>query len=410
MGKRVGRKSVIVFGLVALLITLPLTVASAAKLKVGFLADFTGPAAVMSAPAANGVMDYLKYVNDKKGGVSGNPIDIDWLDAKFKPALALDAYHRMVDQNALCVVAMNSPYVKGTMPFIVKDKMPLVTLANNLPFVYKVTPKFPSEWVYGTGGCAAEEYTSFVQWALDNWGKNRPIRLVLAYPDNSYGKALLQAFPEWVQKKQGVEVVGKEIVPMNPDDATPYLVKIKGHNPDYVLLRLMANGIAIFLKDAPRVGMKAPIIGNYVGKSGDIERLVASPELLDQFMIANLFGVLEDKGSWGMDLAKKLAQKYQGKELKKIGSMYWWGVGVGMIIEEALRVAVKSVGAEKLNSALMKEKGFDSVANLDTGGIMGTVTIKPGDHRSIVQHRIIGYQKGKLKILRNWADNVSILK
>jgi len=410
MEKRLGTKLGIILAMAALLIMLPLTDSHAVKLKVGVLADFTGAAAVMSAPAANGTMDYLKHVNENLKGIFGNPIDIDWLDCKFKPSLATDAYHRMKDQNALCVLAVNSPYVRGTMPFIVKDKMPLITLANNLPFVYKVTPKFPSEWVYGTGGCAAEEYTSFVLWALKNWKKDRPIRLVLAYPDNSYGKALLQGFPKWVEKKKGVEVVGKEIVPMNPDDATSYLIKIKKYNPDYVLLRCMANGIAIFLKDAKQVGMKAPIIGNYVGKPGDIERLVASRDLLDGFMIANLYGVLEDKGSWGMALAEKVAQQYQKKSLKSLGSMYWWGVGVGMIVEEALRVAVEKVGAEKLTSAIFKESGLDKVNNLDTGGIMGTITIRPGDHRSIVQHRIIGYQNGKLKILQGWTDNEPFIK
>ena len=410
MGKRIWSKSGITLMLVALLIVLPVTFSYAAKLKVGILADYTGAAAVMSGPAANGMMDYLKHVNETKGGVKGNIIDIDWLDCKFKPSLALNAYHRMKDQNALVLCAVNSPYVKAAMPFIVKDKMPMMTLANNLPFVYKVSEKFPSEWVYGTGSCAAEEYTSFVLWALDKWKENRPMRLVLAYPDNSYGKALLQGFPGWVEKKKGVEIVGQEIVPMNPDDATSFLVKIKKYKPDYVLLRCMANGIAIFLRDAKRVGMKAPIIGNYVGKPGDIERLIASRDLLDGFMIANFYGVLEDKGAWGMDLARKISEKYQKKPLQDMGSMYWWGVGVGMIIEEALRLAVEAVGPEKITSAIMKEKGLDRVTNLDTGGIMGTVTIKAGDHRSVVQHRIISYKNGKLVVLRDWTDNVPFIK
>ena len=244
-------------------------------------------------------------------------------------------------------------------------------------------------------------------WIMENWKEKRKPRLALFLGNYASGRSPKLA--KWYCEKKGVEVVGKEIVPFNPDDATPYLIKIKKYKPDYVLLRLMANGAAIFLKDSRQVGLKAPIVGNYIAKPGDIERLVASRDLLDGFMLANLFGVLEDKGAWGMDLAREICKEYRKKSLPEMGSMYWWGVGVGMIVEEALRVAVKSVGAKNMTSAIMKEKGLDEVTNLDTGGILGTVTIKAGDHRSIVQHRIIGYKNGNLKVLRDWTDNAPFI-
>lgn len=155
--------------------------------------------------------------------------------------------------------------------------------------------------------------------------------------------------------------------------------------------------------------MKAPIVGNYVGKPGDIEKLVPSAQLMDQYMVANLFGVLEDKGAWGMELAEKIAQKYQSKSLKAMGDMYWWGVGDGIVIEEALRLAIEAHGAQNLSSGIVKEKGFDRIKDLDTGGLIGSVTITPIDHRGIIQHRIIGYENGKLKVLRGWANNTSIV-
>jgi len=163
MEKRNWTKSGIILVVAALLATFTMTASNATTLKVGIIADFTGTASVTSGPLALGMIDYLKYVNDSKKGVEGNLIDIDWVDGKFKTSLAPEAYHRMKGQNALTVVAVNSPYVKGVMPFIVKDQMPLMTVANNLPFVYKVDPNFPSEWVYSSGGCAAEEYTEFVR-------------------------------------------------------------------------------------------------------------------------------------------------------------------------------------------------------------------------------------------------------
>lgn len=427
MAKAIWTKPVIVFILAILLVaasllgacssddeTAPTKTDEAAaeatpvSLKIGFIGDFTGATATFGATAAGGFIDYFKYLNESKGGINGNPVDMDWVDCKFETSLALEAYHRMVEQNALCIAAVNSPYVAAAMPFLAKNEMPFLTFSNNLPFVHDENPDIPNAYLYGISSCAPEEYTSFIEWALERWEEDRPMRLVLVYPDNSYGLAMLDGFPEWVQERDNVEIVEEVTVEMNLNDASAALVKVKKANPDYILVRLMANGIVVFLKDAQEAGVDAPVIGNYISRPSDVKRMATSPDHLDQYMMANFFGMMEDE-SEGMDMARELAQKYQGKPVEDLGALYWWGMGAAMIVEESLRLAIEAEGAENLNSSIVKQKGFDKVTNLDTKGLAGSVTITSTDHRSVVQHRIVGFENGEAKVLRDWTDNAPIV-
>ena len=57
---------------------------SAKDIKVGFVCNLTGPASSWGQFHAKGQKDYTRYVNDLKGGIAGQKIDLTVVDHAYK--------------------------------------------------------------------------------------------------------------------------------------------------------------------------------------------------------------------------------------------------------------------------------------------------------------------------------------
>ena len=58
--------------------------ASAKPIKVGAIINLTGPASSWGQYHAKGHQDYTRYVNEVKGGIGGNKIDLTLVDHAYK--------------------------------------------------------------------------------------------------------------------------------------------------------------------------------------------------------------------------------------------------------------------------------------------------------------------------------------
>ena len=55
----------------------------------------TGPYAVTGAPAANGIVDYLKMINARDGGIGGIKIAYEECETAYKPDRFIECYERL---------------------------------------------------------------------------------------------------------------------------------------------------------------------------------------------------------------------------------------------------------------------------------------------------------------------------
>src|SRR3990172_10388134 len=66
---------------------------SAATIKVGHLADLTGPTGEVGKPYAQGVQDYKDWVN-RNGGINGKQIDMAMFDYAYDKNKAVNQYKK----------------------------------------------------------------------------------------------------------------------------------------------------------------------------------------------------------------------------------------------------------------------------------------------------------------------------
>ena len=80
-------------------------VASAKAIKVGAAINMTGPASTWGQFHAKGQQDYFRYVNEVKGGVAGNRIEMSLVDTAYKVPEAVAAVRKFAVQEKVDMIA-----------------------------------------------------------------------------------------------------------------------------------------------------------------------------------------------------------------------------------------------------------------------------------------------------------------
>src|SRR5271157_577725 len=79
--------------------------AQAKTIKVGAAINLTGPASTWGQFHEKGQRDYFRYVNEVKGGVFGNKIEMISVDTAYKVPEAQAAVNRFVLQDKVDMIA-----------------------------------------------------------------------------------------------------------------------------------------------------------------------------------------------------------------------------------------------------------------------------------------------------------------
>ncbi|HYY89453.1 MAG TPA: ABC transporter substrate-binding protein [Chloroflexota bacterium] len=192
----------------------------AAPIKLGVLADVSGPFAPQGAEMRINTDLAVKQWNDT-GGVDGRPVQADFFDPKSDPTQALQAATRFVQQDRVDVLV-------GAVG------------SNECAAVQELAPKLGVVYVTSSG-CAAEEITAktcnqytfrFVPQGKQSLGPLAryvvnaigPTWAVI-YPDYAFGQSQLAAFSEGVRQAAGAVSV-QVPVPLSETNLTPYVTRL----------------------------------------------------------------------------------------------------------------------------------------------------------------------------------------
>ncbi|MCZ6632076.1 MAG: ABC transporter substrate-binding protein, partial [bacterium] len=116
------------------------------SVKVGMIADLTGPIAFVGQEATAGARIYLQHINEQ-GGVHGRKIELIVEDDGYQPPRTIAAFRKLVDRDRIfCFVGnIGSPTTVATFPFVKRERIPLILpLSGATPMT---TP--PKRYVFG---------------------------------------------------------------------------------------------------------------------------------------------------------------------------------------------------------------------------------------------------------------------
>ena len=109
--------------LTILAFTATLGTASAAY-KVGVLSDLTGPTSSVGAPYAEGIKDYVAWLNDN-GGIDGEPVELIQVDYAYNVQQALAAYKRFTSSGIVAMQGWGTGDTEALVKFVARDNIPV---------------------------------------------------------------------------------------------------------------------------------------------------------------------------------------------------------------------------------------------------------------------------------------------
>src|SRR6476620_3592066 len=230
--------------------TLALVTAPAASqpaVKIGVIAEFSGPFADYGTQIVNGMKTYLKLHGDTFGGRKVEFIQRDTTGAA--PDIAKRLAQELITRDNVDILAGFglTPNALAVAPIDAEAKKPMVIMnaatsiiTTRSPYIVRVSHTLP------------QDTQPIAQWAAKN-GIKRAYTLVSDYgPGIDAEGAFVKAF-----KAAGGEIIDSVRTPLQNPDFAPYLQRIKDSKPDAVFVFLPPGSQTIaFIKGYEERGLK----------------------------------------------------------------------------------------------------------------------------------------------------------
>jgi len=215
--------------------------------KIGVIAEFSGPFADYGTQIVNGMKTYLKLHGDTFGGRKVEFIQRDTTGAA--PDIAKRIAQELITRDNVDILAGFglTPNALAVAPIDAEAKKPMVIMnaatsiiTTRSPYIVRVSHTLP------------QDTQPIAQWAAKN-GIKRAYTLISDYgPGIDAEGAFVKAF-----KAAGGEIIDSVRTPLQNPDFAPYLQRIKDSKPDAVFVFLPPGSQTIaFIKGYEERGLK----------------------------------------------------------------------------------------------------------------------------------------------------------
>ena len=372
-------------------------------IKVGAAINLTGPASTWGKFHEKGQRDYFRYVNEVKGGVFGNKIEMITVDTAYKVPEAQAAVNRFVLQDKVDMIATwGAGEGLAAKPIIQKYKVPTINYSTSWEILEK-----PVDYMYlPFGSYKMDCHAVFEYIKAIHKGKESPKVGLLTY-NNAYGRSIHAPSKEYAEKL-GINLVAVEEFPPKTVDLNTELLRLQKAGAEYVFMQMLPSAIITAFKSADRINYSPIFLGTWTSTDPDFFKMGAGL-IKDRLTIQFPGGLPSDK-SKGIAVMKELWKRY--KTVDKFDASYWEGVVIGMIMERAFIRAYekgKTINPETVNAAL------ESFKKEDFGGLVPAITYTKDDHGASFTARMVRVKEdGTYTPLTNFyvpgKDKIKLLK
>jgi branched-chain amino acid transport system substrate-binding protein len=349
----------------------------AKTIKVGAAINLTGPASTWGQFHEKGQRDYFRYVNEVKGGVFGNKIEMITVDTAYKVPEAQAAVNRFVLQDKVDMIATwGAGEGLAAKPIIQKYKVPTINYSTSWEILEK-----PVDYMYLPFGSYKMDCHAVLEYIKAiHKGKEAPKVGLLTY-NNAYGRSIHAPSKEYAQQL-GINLVAVEEFPPKTVDLNTELLRLQKAGAEYVFMQMLPSAIITAFKSADRINYSPVFLGTWTSTDPDFFKM-GKGLIKDRLVIQFPGGLPTDKAK-GIAVMKELWKRY--KTVDKFDASYWEGVVIGMIMERAFIRAYeksKDINPETINAAL------ESFKNENFGGLVPDITYTKDDHGASFTARMV---------------------
>lgn len=223
---------------------------------VGAVVSATGAAAPLGEPERATLQMMEKQVNEA-GGVLGRPLKIIIEDDQSNPKEAVTATQKLIQQDKVVAIIGSSisPSTLAMKPITAQAKIPQLAMAA----ANAITDEPPIDWIWRTPPKDALAVAKALKYISENL---KVTKIAVLHDENAFGSSGAAEI-EKTAKDWGLEVVGKESYKTDETDLTTQLNKLKGANPEVLVVWGTNPGPAVAVKNMKQLGWDIPYVGSH---------------------------------------------------------------------------------------------------------------------------------------------------
>ncbi|GAB4245942.1 MAG: ABC transporter substrate-binding protein [Thermoleophilia bacterium] len=223
---------------------------------VGAVVSATGAAAPLGEPERATLQMMEKQVNEA-GGVLGRPLKIIIEDDQSNSKEAVTATQKLIQQDKVVAIIGGtiSPSTLAMKPITAQAKIPHLAMAA----ANAITDEPPIDWIWRTPPKDALAVAKALKYISENL---KVTKIAVLHDENAFGSSGAAEI-EKTAKDWGLEIVGKESYKTDETDLTTQLTKLKGANPEVLVVWGTNPGPAVAAKNMKQLGWDIPYVGSH---------------------------------------------------------------------------------------------------------------------------------------------------
>ncbi|MEH7249044.1 ABC transporter substrate-binding protein [Neobacillus niacini] len=225
-------------------------------LKIGLIVPWTGALGSMGLPAKNGALVAEKVINDAGGvEIKGKKYDIKLIpyDDGSVPDKAVSATQKLINEDGVKVIfgALGSASTLALSPVTESTQTLLVTVSTAAELIgpdkkLTIRPNFLNDQVI----------KAIVPYYKNELGLKKVAMIVR---NDAWGISAEETFIKEF-KKNGVEVIAKEVIETTSTDFNTPLTKLRSSNPDALVLAAYPDQAGLIKKQQVEIGWDIPTL------------------------------------------------------------------------------------------------------------------------------------------------------
>ena len=355
--------------------------ASDQTVKVGLIAELTGDIPAVGASCKDAAEMAVREINEAGGITIGNRkyrMELFIEDSSDKPQQAADAALRLIKENVVAVVGPNSSSNAIRASDVAENsKVVMITpWATNPKTTIDAGTGKPKEYVFRAAFIDTFQGRVLAKFALDTMKAKKAA--VLYDAASEYSKGIAEFFKQNFEEMGGT-ITAFESYPANDKDFSPQLVKIRDASPDVIFLPDYYDDVPRQVKQAHRLGIKAPFLGSDSWSSHDLVKLCGG-DCEGYYFSTHYFAASPDP------IERKFIEAYTvayGKTPDDVAALTYDSFG---LLRQALMRA-GSLNRREVRNALAETKGYE--------GVTGRISFRDDSGDPIKSAVILRIQDGK---------------
>lgn len=374
-------------------------------------AYWTGPYAAGGSAFGGGLIDYMKMLNARDGGINGVKLFWEKCETQYQNDRIVECYERMKNRGAGMALfhPMSTGGTYSVFERAAEDEIPVLSIGYGrtdasdgrvFPYLF---PLLTNYWSQNTAKIR------FIGQRVGGMENLAGLKIANIYHDSAYGKETIPVLDRQAGI-YGFDVRHFPVVHPGVDQKATWLQVARRYRPDWVILRGWGVMNPTALKEAARVGFpRDRMVG--VWWSGAEEDTVPAGDAAEGFIAAGFhpsgtgFPVIQD-------IVKHVYDAGEGElPRERLGSIYYNRAVVWAIVStEAIRKAMdmfgdRPVSGPEVQQALETlEMTPERIAELGATGLVPPFAVTCADHEGGAAVMFQQWRDGAWVPVSDWVE------